>query len=136
MVAIRAWRTSQHSGAMVLLQSDSLSALSAISKQSSSSDAIRRILCELALDDADMDSGLSKLMHIPGLSNKWPDAVSRLWEHINAKKFPYELAKVERTHVPIRTVDAFWSSLRAVASALPVATLNNNRRVVIQFQDQ
>ena len=76
LVAIRAWRKGSHSGVKMLIQSDTLSALAAISKASSSSGSIRKILCELALDEADMGSGLSDLMHIPGLSNKWPDALS------------------------------------------------------------
>ena len=94
------------------LQSDSLSALSAAAKMSSSSGAIRRVLCELALDQAELDSGLSSLIHIPGLANKWPDALSRLWEP-RPQKFPYELRGIPRTHVQLRTVDPFWRSLRA-----------------------
>ncbi len=69
LVAIRAWRTEEHSGAMVNIQSDSLSALSAIAKQSSASTSVSRVLYELALDDADMAAGLTQLTRIPGVSN-------------------------------------------------------------------
>jgi hypothetical protein len=133
LVAIRAWRTEEHSGAMVVIQSDSLSALSAIAKQGSTSSSVSRVLHELALDDADMDSGLTQLTHIPGLANVWPDALSRLWEPVHAKKFPIELSKVERTHVPERSVDAFWTSLRAFGKQPAIRPAKHNRRVVIQM---
>ena len=130
LVAVRAWRLDSHSGVKVALQSDSLSALSAAAKMSSSSGAIRKVLCELALDHAELDSGLASLIHIPGLANKWPDALSRLWEP-RPQKFPYELESIPRTHVQLRTVDSFWRSLRAAgAPALPSAPQGLNRVIL------
>ena len=100
-----------------------------MAKRSSSSGAIRKVLCELALGEADLDSGLTELLHIPGLSNKWLDALSWLWEPA-PKKFPQELAAIERTHVPPRTLQQFRLSLRAAGVVSPPAVpISDNRRV-------
>ena len=129
LVAVRAWKLDSHSGIKVALQSDSLSALSAAAKMSSSSGAIRKVLCELALDQADLDSGHSSLVHIPGLANKWPDALSRLWEP-RPQKFPNELRGDPRTHVQPRTVDSFWRSLGAVGASPPSSMPLGRNRVI------
>ena len=132
LVAIRAWRNSSHPGVQVLVRSDSLSALSAFAKQSSASGNIRLILNEMALDEADMGAGLTSLMHIPGLSNKWPDALSRIWEP-KPQAFPNALASVPRTHVPEHTVEEFWLSLGAVDKVRPMHNpKGRNRRVCKQ----
>ncbi len=99
-----------------------------MAKRSSSSGAIRKVLCELALDEADLDSGLTELMHIPGLSNKWLDALSWLWEPA-PKKFSQELFAIERTHVPPRTVEEFWVSLRG--SCISVLQFFNSLHIAL-----
>jgi hypothetical protein len=99
-----------HDGIRIEIRSDSLSALSAAGKASSGSKSVRTILCELALDEADLVGGSCWLTHIPGKANKWPDALSRL--HAPDKSnIPIELLTIERT--PVGTRDQqFWRSIR------------------------
>jgi hypothetical protein len=109
LVAVRLWLQSTHDGIRIEIRSDSLSALSAAGKATSGSKAVRIILCELALEEAELVGGSCYLTHIPGSSNKWPDALSRLHAP-SAAEIPSELAAVARTPVGART-NLFWRSL-------------------------
>jgi hypothetical protein len=109
LVAVRLWLRENHDGIRIEIRSDSLSALSAAGKASSGSKSVRTILCELALDEADLVGGSCWLTHIPGKANKWPDALSRL--HAPTKSsIPIELLTIERTPVVTRD-QSFWRSI-------------------------
>ena len=79
LVGLRLWRSPDHTGASVQVRSDSLGALLSASKGSSSSPGLNHILREIALEDAELGNRISAGTHIPGMTNKAADALSRLW---------------------------------------------------------
>jgi hypothetical protein len=116
LVAVRIWLALAHEGIRIEIRSDSLSALSAAGKATSGSRAVRVILCELALDEANLVGGSCYLTHIPGCSNVWPDALSRLHAP-QQSSFQIELNDVERTPVCPRN-NSFWRSIEKCALTL------------------
>ena len=114
LVAVRLWLSPLHDGVRVEIRSDSFSAMSASIRGASRSPTVRRILCELALDDAELVGSVNLFTHIPGVSNKWPDALSRLYSP-EATLVPPQLQQVPRTQVPVRTILSFWRSLQCVS---------------------
>ena len=83
--ALRLWRTSEHSILKVGVRS------------------LNRVVSELALDIAEFEYEVDVMTHIPGVSNVWPDAFSRLVEPGRERKeILAALASVERTMVPTR----------------------------------
>ena len=106
VVAIKFW-ASKHQGLAVAVRSDSLSALQVFAKQRARAPGLSCLLQELALEQAAFSFVYDDLTHIPGVSNKVPDALSRLCAPSEAgKPFPKELAGVPQCKVPPR--DAAW----------------------------
>ena len=110
LVAVRRWAKVIGRNAIVGVRSDSLGSLLAMRKQASRSSGIAIILRELALDESELDANQVQLTHIPGVTNVWPDALSRLWAP-EPKVIPPELAGAVRSTVPLRDKD-FWRSCR------------------------
>ena len=79
------------------IRSDSLGALKAIAKRSSKATLLNKIISEITLIEAEKEvKKKTTLDHIPGLSNEWPDSLSRL-SAPEAKTIPDRLGSVERT---------------------------------------
>ena len=93
---------------------------------------------EFMVDEAELSTRIEVLEHIPGVSNLWPDALSRLWAP-EPKEFPRALAGVPRTECPARGSD-FWVTLQGPSVARggksKEATRGRERgRLVGGFQD-
>ena len=95
LVALRVWIGHIGEGTSVELRSDSLGALSAISKGSSRATNVNKVMGELALMEAFTGAKITMLTHIPGVSNEWPDALSRL-AGPERKYVPAQLSSVHR----------------------------------------
>jgi hypothetical protein len=108
LVAMRLWREAIDTRLSVEVRSDSLAALGAIAKRTAAPTAtgLGLVVAELALDEAELDTGIDVLTHIPGISNTWADALSRL-EAPESKEVPSELREVPRA-VPPRRREAYW----------------------------
>ena len=76
-----------------------------------SSPGLNAVVAEIMLDEAEFSTRIAVLKHIPGVSNVWPDALSRL-EAPSPKHLPHELACVERTLCGPRDSD-FWITMKA-----------------------
>ncbi|CAE8690656.1 unnamed protein product, partial [Polarella glacialis] len=94
-------------GLAVRIKSDSRGALGAILKLSSPSPLLNIVVREIALDLSSGSYLISVLEHIPGVTNFFPDALSRQPPCPDPKPFPVELATANRTFIPARTSD-FW----------------------------
>ena len=103
------WRDKKHLSASLLLKPDSLDTLSAMRKHSSKSRGLSLILAELALEEAELANGFTDLVHIPGVSNVWPDAFSRL-SAPEPKEVPLELLSATRVTPPPRAADFYHSA--------------------------
>ena len=90
------------------MRSDSLGALRAIAKNGSGTPGVGTILRELSLEEAKLGSAISSLTHIPGISNTWADALSRL-EAPEPKVVPVPLQHVTRAPAPMRN-KAWWNT--------------------------
>jgi hypothetical protein len=78
LVALRSWRSSSTTAVIFQVRSDSLSALSSIVKGSSRSPSLNNIVSEIFLDEAELYNSLAIAVHMPGITNIQPDALSRL----------------------------------------------------------
>ena len=107
VVAIKLWAADKI-GLAVAVRSDSLSALQVLARNRARAPGLTILLQELALEQASFSFLMEDLTHIPGVSNKIPDALSRLKAPGEAgKPFPTELAHVHRSEVPRRD-SSFW----------------------------
>ena len=106
LVAIRMWLPGTSVSARV--RSDSLSGLRSMVKLSSSSKALNFIARELALDAVQRLYTVGVAVHIPGVSNKLPDDLSRMWAP-TPHQFPDELQGVPEHTAPPRDRH-FWKS--------------------------
>ena len=88
------------------MRSDSLSALRSMAKMSSPAPGLNLIARELALDSVLGLYTVGLAVHIPGVANKLPDALSRMWAP-EPHAFPIELEGVDETPVPPRS-GHFW----------------------------
>ena len=108
LVAIRLWLPGTH--VLARVRSDSLSALRSIVKLQSASPSLNLIAREIALDATLGLYHLGVAVHIPGIANKLPDDLSRMWAP-EPHQIPMELLDVPRHQVP--TLDStFWLSAR------------------------
>ena len=108
LVACRIWLGTESNQIAVeaRVRSDSLSALRSMAKMSSSAPGLNLIARELALDSVLGLYTVGVAVHIPGVANKLPDALSRMWAP-EPHQFPPELAGVPETPVPPRG-GRFW----------------------------
>jgi hypothetical protein len=107
LVAMRLWAPPGSTGVVAHVRSDSLGALRALAKHASRNPSLNRITMELALDCAGHSQDVV-FEHIPGITNVWPDALSRLHSpqpHV----IPQALKEVKCRETPPRDL-AFWRS--------------------------
>ena len=109
LVAIRLWRPWLTTSGSFEIRSDSLGALGATMKCNSSSWRLNAVIAEIMLDEAEFSSRVAVLCHIPGISNEWPDALSRLVAD-DPKPFPPELWGIERSSCGPRG-PAYWQTM-------------------------
>ena len=104
LVAIRLWLP----GTRVLarVRSDSLAALRSIVKMQSPSPSLNLIAREIALDATLGLYHLGVAVHIPGIANRLPDDLSRLWAP-EPHQIPPELVDVPQHQVPVLG-GTFW----------------------------
>jgi hypothetical protein len=107
LVALRLWGSYLPQG--LALRSDSLSSLRALVRMDSPSPGINALLREVALLEGKSGSTWVSLTHIPGISNAWADALSRLGAP-EPKAVPSELEGVRRRLVPPRGPDWWLAS--------------------------
>jgi hypothetical protein len=91
------------------LRSDSLSALSSIFRGSPRSPSLNNIVAEILLDEAELYNSLTMTVHIPGVANIQPDALSRL-SAPSPSTIPQALRAVPRLLLPPRD-ESFWLTL-------------------------
>ena len=120
LVGLRLWRCRLATSGSFEIRSDSLGALGATLKCASSSPGLNAVVAEIMLDEAEFSTRIAVLKHIPGVSNVWPDALSRL-EAPSPKHLPHELACVERTFCCPRDSD-FWITMKAWKMQKPRST--------------
>ncbi|CAE8728649.1 unnamed protein product, partial [Polarella glacialis] len=102
-------------GLAVRVKSDSRGALGAILKLCSPSPLLNTVVREIALDLSSGSYDISVLEHTPGVTNFFPDALSRQPPCPDPKPFPVELATANRTLIPARTSDLWRAgSFRAL----------------------
>ena len=110
LVAVRTWRASIHCFAKFHVRSDSLSAIRALVKLSSSAPSINIIARELALDCAQLLQEPSVYEHTPGVANKLPDALSRLYAPVPSE-IPAVLGNVRMAKLAVRD-SSFWRTTK------------------------
>ena len=110
LVGLRVWRELLGPLGSFEVRSDSLGALGATLRGSAKSPRLNVVIAEIMLDEAELSTRIEVLEHIPGVSNVWPDALSRLGAP-EPKQLPEALALVRRTPCPVRGAD-FWIAQR------------------------
>ena len=93
---------------MARVRSDSLAALRSIVKLQSASANLNVIAREIALDATLGLYRIGVAIHIPGISNKMPDDLSRMWAP-EPHAMPLELRQVPQHAVPHMGRE-FWKS--------------------------
>ena len=106
LVALSVWARRPGSLDCIALRADNRGALQALSSLRSRSTGISRVLREIALLEAGLEGRLLHLVHVSGVTDILPDALSRQWGPA-PKPFPKALAGVERTLTPARD-SRFW----------------------------
>ena len=104
LVAIRLWLPG--TSVLARVRSDSLSAFRSMVKLASRSPDLNLIARERALDALLGLCTIGMAMHIPGVSNKLPDDLSRMWAP-DPHVFPIELSGIPEAMAPPRD-RAFW----------------------------
>jgi hypothetical protein len=106
LVALRCWRQGQDASIMFQMRSDSLSAFSSILKAFSRSANLNNIVAEILLDGAELYNAISATVHIPGIANIQPDALSRLPAPAPCE-FPPAFLRIHRESLRPRD-SSFW----------------------------
>jgi hypothetical protein len=104
LVAIRLWLPGTN--VLARVRSDSLSALRSMVKLCSRSPALNLIAREVALDAVLGLYSVGLAVHIPGVSNKLPDDLSRMWAP-DPHSFPPALSGIPEVRAPPRD-RTFW----------------------------
>ena len=97
LVAIRIWLPGTN--VLARVRSDSLAALRSIVKLQSASPDLNVIAREIALDATLGLYHVGVAVHIPGIANKLPDDLSRMWAP-EPHELPHELRHVPQHQVP------------------------------------
>ena len=112
LVATKLWLPVITEAKSVAVKLDNLGVSMALDKQRSHGVHVSRILKELALIESKVGGGVSvfnSIVHIPGVTNVLPDALSRLKAPPpHTKPFPQSLLGVPAPQVPIRD-SAYWT---------------------------
>eukprot|EP00435_Cladocopium_sp_Y103_P038136 s490_g10.t1 len=129
LVALRLWkRYWQLRGVRLYVRSDSVSTLSLLTKLKvkASSFGLGVIARELALEFGTCSYRPRYLQHIPGLSNDWADALSRLSQpNATRKPLPDEIRNCRWDIAPSRT-EAYYRVLAAAEHGTRIGPLTNN----------
>ena len=120
LVALRLWRPRLSTSGSFEIRSDSIGALGATLRCSSSAWRLNAVIAEIMLDEAEFSSRIAVLCHIPGISNEWPDALSRLTAD-KPKEFPPELVGVERSICGARGPE-YWQTMGAWSAKKEIET--------------
>ena len=104
LVAIRLWLPG--TSVLARVRSDALSALRSMVKLSSKSPNLNLVARELALDAVLGLYTIGMAVHIPGVSNKLPDDLSRMWA-LEPHACPLELVDIPEHSLPLRD-GSFW----------------------------
>ena len=97
LIGVRHWLTRwKDQRLVVVVRSDSMSALGAWEKQSSKSAAVNEVVREMALDMAEAKYRIDLREHVEGKLNLLPDALSRLYQPGAAVGIPAELSGCRR----------------------------------------
>ena len=108
LIGVRHWLPRWKSQRLrVMVKTDSMSALGAWDKERSKSVAVNAVVREAALDMAEGLYRIDVREHIAGVSNVWPDALSRLAQPNTSCCVPPELHKCKRAW-PERRVAEWW----------------------------
>ena len=119
LVALRLWRHYwARVGVSLRIRSDSVSTLTLLVKLrvSCSSSSLSLIARELALEFGTSSYKPLLFQHIPGLSNDWADALSRLTQPGKRVQVPHQLRQCRRTTAPIRD-EVYYQSMRPLRKA-------------------
>ena len=108
LIAVRLWLPG--TSVLARVKSDSLSALRSMVRLTSSSQALNLVARELALDRALGLYSIGVATHIPGISNKLPDDLSRMWAP-EPHPLPEELRHVQQVQEPSRD-SSFWKTAK------------------------
>lgn len=119
LVALKIWRHYwARVGVSLRIRSDSVSTLTLLIKLRASyrSAGMGLVARELALEFGTSSYKPLLFQHIPGLSNDWADALSRLEQPGKSVQVPAQLLRTTRTPTPTRDA-AFYQSLRPLRRA-------------------
>jgi hypothetical protein len=106
LISIRIWFR-ESLGATLAIRSDNQGVGAILEKLRSPNAALNLIAAEVALDLALARYTPVTICHIPGLSNFFPDALSRLLQPGKPKQMPVELQSATRISAPKRDA-SFW----------------------------
>ena len=119
LVAIRTWLPYwAEEQATAVTRSDSLSALGALAKGSSTSPPINLIVRETAIDVASSKYGLGLFKHVKGKDNIYADALSRIFAPGGADGPPGELRRPEIRHSRVAERNDTWWEAERLEEAL------------------
>jgi len=104
LIAVRLWAPEHEIAYSV--RSDALGAIQALANLRSPNPGVNRVAAELALDIVDKQYAPMRITHIPGVSNVFPDYLSRLLQPGVANPCPKELATATRVETAKR--DLSW----------------------------
>ena len=108
LVALRAWKEHWFDKCFCLTtKSDSVSALTLLSKLKASGSGPNMVARELALDLGDSAFKPSQFIHTPGVANVLSDRLSRICQPDSSYAVPETLRDVPRTSVPVR-ISSFY----------------------------
>ena len=119
LVALKLWRKYwARTGVSLRIRSDSVSTLTLLVKLrvNCSSHSLSIIARELALEFGTATYKPLLFQHIPGLSNDWADALSRISQPGKKVQIPQQLLQCHQTPAPIRNED-YYSSMRPLRKA-------------------
>ena len=116
LIAVRLWANNLEIAYSV--RSDALGAIQALANLRSKNTGVNRVAAEMALDIIDNQYAPLRLTHIPGVSNVFPDFLSRILQPDASTEMCSELRAARRAHVPTRdgkwwrtaTIEAQWSA--------------------------
>jgi hypothetical protein len=110
LVAVRMWkRYFKHYRAQLHITGDNMSALQLLATLKTRGVGPSRIARELALDLAEGDWGPDDVAHLPGVSNRTSDVLSRKFDPHKSFALPAYLEGVEEAFPPVRGTEYFRS---------------------------
>ena len=108
LIAVRLWANNCELAYSV--RSDALGAIQALANLRSKNPSVNRVAAELALDIVDKQYAPLRLTHIPGISNVFPDFLSRLLQPGAKPSNLSQLAAAKCVQAPVRD-KAWWRTV-------------------------